>query len=247
MDIDGWRMRKFSRHKYKNMSVIITIIASVGPIILGIVIATLTFPLEVKILAWIFCALISIYVVFNAILKWKKGRKEEEKSDFYYSKMEKMELRESGLPTAYIDGLGEHPELQHFLNNAKKYEKEDKYVEAIEEYEKCLTHPRAQLSHKTAANILTGVCFYNLSQLNESCSFHKEALKLVKAYKDKTEKQEVKAICLGNIGLVYSDLGKPEEALKQYNQALEIFKQIQANREIEMVKKNIEITEREIS
>ena len=50
---------------------------------------------------------------------------------------------------------------------------------------------------------------------------------------------------LGNIGLIYRGLGKPDEALKYLKEALEIFKRIGSQPQIEMTLKNIEIIEEE--
>ncbi|VVB88348.1 Tetratricopeptide repeat protein [uncultured archaeon] len=49
-----------------------------------------------------------------------------------------------------------------------------------------------------------------------------------------------KAARLNNIGSVYRDLGKPEQALEYYQKALEIDEELKDVRNAEIVKKNIE-------
>jgi len=212
---------------------IFKIISAIGSFIIGIYISTLELPIETKIIIWILCALVIVSSIGKEILDWKKERakehkekKDEKVEDYYHREIEEIALRQSGLPAKYIDGLGEHPKLQHFINTAEDYEREHKYNEAIEEYKKCLFHPKAKTSHKVAANILAGNCYYSISKLNEAMNLYKEALKLAKSIKDKVEKQKAKSIALGNIGIIYSDLGKPEEALKYHKEALEIDRKI---------------------
>lgn len=43
----------------------------------------------------------------------------------------------------------------------------------------------------------------------------------------------------GNIGFIYSDLGKPDEVLKHLEEALETFKRLGAQPQIETVLQNI--------
>jgi len=50
---------------------------------------------------------------------------------------------------------------------------------------------------------------------------------------------------MGNIGLVYITLGKSEEAIKYYQEALEIFTHINAQPRIEILLKLIKIIEEE--
>ena len=50
---------------------------------------------------------------------------------------------------------------------------------------------------------------------------------------------------LGNIGLIYITLGKSEEALKYYQEALEIFIDMNAQPRIEILLKLIKIIEKE--
>jgi len=126
----------------------------------------------------------------------------------------------------YIDGLGDHPELQHYLNSAEKLEDENKYNEAIEEYKKCLSHPRATNDNKVAANILMGNCYYNISKLTEAKNNYRQALIISKKVKDKNKRLIGKASCLGNIGLIYSAKGGSDEALKYHKDALKIHRKI---------------------
>jgi tetratricopeptide (TPR) repeat protein len=49
-----------------------------------------------------------------------------------------------------------------------------------------------------------------------------------------------KAIRLNNIGGVYQDWGKPQQALEYYQKALEIFEELQDERSVAIVNGNIE-------
>lgn len=48
------------------------------------------------------------------------------------------------------------------------------------------------------------------------------------------------ANALGNIGLIYKGKGEKEKALKHYENALKIFTEIGAKREIEITERNIQ-------
>jgi len=199
------------------MSLLINIILIAGPIIMGTYIVLITLPQNTKKIGGAVCALICIFGVIRAILEWKKERKkrEEKKADeFYRTKIEKLELIGRGLPNEYINGLGDHPELKHNFNIANNDKKEHNYIGAIEEYKKCLSHPRATNDNKVAANILIGNCYYNISRLTEAENNYRQALFISKKVKDKNKRLIGEAIALGNIGLVYRDKGELDKALK---------------------------------
>ncbi len=155
------------------MSLIFGFIIAAGAVFLGVYLAIVSSPN--KLIIWISCGIIFISCVCKLVInirerkkRKKKEKKDEIKEEYYQIKAERGELVDRGLPMEYIDGLGDHPELQHYLNSAEKLEDENKYNEAIEEYKKCLSHPRATNDNKVAANILIGNCYYNISQLTEA-------------------------------------------------------------------------------
>ena len=57
--------------------------------------------------------------------------------------------------------------------------------------------------------------------------------------------RNINASALGNIGLIYWNLGDPDKALKHLKESLEIFKRIGAQPKIEITLTNINIIEEE--
>ena len=126
-----------------------------------------------------------------------------------------------------IDGLGNNPLLKHNLNKGKKYEKNNKYKDAINEYKKCFSYPGITKPQEIAANILIGNCYYYISNIKEAENQYKSALEISEQLENKEERFQVKSIALGNIGNIYSDKGDLEEALKYLNESLFIAREIE--------------------
>ena len=227
------------------MNLGLNIVLIVGPLVLGTYLSTLNIPIIPKIIIWIICLFICFCGVYKAIKEKKEEEKEAKNKGYYHQLQERQELYARGLPIPYINGLGENPLLEHFFNEGQKYEEKSKFKKAIEEYKKCLSHPKATEENKVAANVFIGNCYHALSGLKEAEKYYKEALKISKRVKDRSERLRGRSAALGNIGLIYQDLGKPEEALKYHKEALEIFKCIGAQPEIKIVLKNINIIEEE--
>ncbi len=213
------------------MSLIFGFIMFAGVAFLGVYLAMVSPPN--KLIIWISYGIIFISGVCKLVIniRERKKRKKKEKKyeineEYYQKKAERSELTDRGLPMEYIDGLGDHPELQHYLNSAEKLEDENKYNVAIEEYKKCLSHPRATNDNKVAANILMGNCYYNISQLTEAENNYRQALIISKKVKDKNERLKGKASGLGNIGIIYKTKGELDEALKCHKDALKIHREI---------------------
>ena len=213
------------------MSLIFGFIMAAGAVFLGVYLAIVSSPN--KLIIWISCGIIFISGVCKLVInirerkkRKKKEKKDETKEEYYQIKAERRELVDRDLPMEYIDGLGDHPELRHYLNSAEKLEDANKYNEAIEEYKKCLSHPRATNDNKVAANILMGNCYYNISQLTEAENNYRQALIISKKVKDKNERLKGKASGLGNIGLIYRDKGELDKALKYLEDALKINREI---------------------
>lgn len=101
--------------------------------------------------------------------------------------LEKRELRDKGFSIPYIDGLGENPLLKHFFKSGRKYQDELKFKEAVKEFKNCLSHPSATEDNKVAANILIGICYQELYELDESEKHYKEALKISSGVKEEGE------------------------------------------------------------
>ena len=95
-----------------------------------------------------------------------------------------------------------------------------------------------------ATHILIGNCCYKLSKLKEAKDHYKNALKISRKISDKDERLKGKSSALGNIGLIYKDLGKPDEALKYLKKSLDIFKRFGAMSQVKITLKNIEIIQK---
>jgi tetratricopeptide (TPR) repeat protein len=152
--------------------------------------------------------------------------KEKKTNEYYQNLLERQELRMRGHPINYINGLGENPLLKHHFEKGQDLSKESRFKQAINEFKKCLSHPKATKSNEVAAHILIGNCYYSLSMITKAKSHYIEALNLSGKVNDKDESLRGKSTALGNIGLIYSDLGKPDEALKYHQDALAIDRKI---------------------
>ncbi len=209
------------------MTTWLRILLIAGPLPLGIYLSTVeAIPAEGKIVAWIVCGLICISGVILTLKEEADKRKQSKETTYGLYLAQRGELRDSGLPTAYVNGLGENPLLEHSFNEGRKHENESRFKEAIKEYQKCLDHPKATCENRVAANILIGNCYYSLSRLKEAEKHYREGWRLSKRVKDKKEKLQGRSAAVGNIGLIYSDLGKPDEALNYLKEALEIHRKI---------------------
>ena len=79
-------------------------------------------------------------------------------------------------------------------------------------------------TNKVSTNILIGNCRYDLYNLKEATKYYTEALKISEIIKNENESLKGKLSALNNIGVVYIVLEKTDEALKYFNDALEINK-----------------------
>jgi len=208
------------------MDILLDIVLIVGPLVVGTSLSTLNMPVMLNVTVWSACVFITICGVYRVKKGWEERKQDTREKEYLSHLLERQELRAKGLPEPYIDGLGENPLLKEQFNAGRKYEKESKLKEAIEEFKKCLLHPKATETNRVAANILIGNCYYRLSKLKEAEARYQEALKIAKKVKDEGERLKGKSTALGNIGLIYAGLGKPEEALRHHNEALEIDRKI---------------------
>ncbi|HDK26138.1 MAG TPA: tetratricopeptide repeat protein [Candidatus Atribacteria bacterium] len=205
------------------MDSLINLISIAGPLIFAVYLFVLkNIPTGMKIGLWIFCALILIFDLY-LIIKDKKNKEEKSKREKLYNRLyERQELFDRNLPGTVTEALKKNPLLEKSFLSGKKYENEYKFEEAIKVYKKCLNDLSIPEEDKIAFNILIGNCYFFLSKLNEAGKHFKEALNILKRAENKMEKLPAKSTALGNIGNIYHNLGKPDEALGCYKQALEI-------------------------
>ena len=191
----------------------------------------------------IICGLAAAFALKKIITGLFFKPRETKSEEYYHDLQEKNEVRSQlsnkKYPEAYkgffsnprnievyLNGIGENSNLKHPFIAGQQYEKEHSFEEAINEFKKCLFHPKATRSNRVAANILIGNCYYWLSELKEAEKYYKEALDISKKVKDKNEKLQGIASALNNISLIYRDLGKPNKALKYLKEALGIHRKI---------------------
>ena len=205
------------------MNSLINFISIAGPLIFAACIFALkNITMEMKIGLWIICALIVIFDLY-LIIKDKKNKEEKSKREELYNRLyQRQELFDRNLPGTVTDTLERDPLLKNSFLSGQKYEKEYKFEEAIKAYEKCLHDLSIPEEDKIGFNILIGNCYYFLSKLNQAEKHFKESLNILKRVENKIAKLPAKSAALGNIGNIYHNLGKPDEALEYYQQALEI-------------------------
>lgn len=122
----------------------------------------------------------------------------------------------------YFDGLNEAaPEIRDPFDDGRKLQKENKYAEAINQYEACF-QTETSASQRAALHILIGNCFFSLSELEEAEGHYRQAETAAKEADDK----EGLASALGNIGLIYQTRGELDKALEYHQQSLKINEEI---------------------
>jgi len=205
---------------------ILKIVLVVGPLLAAIYFWAKPSSVPTKIIVSIICIPALIAGVWLPVKETAERKEQDEASRYDRELLERQELRGQGFPTAYIDGLGENPLLKHHFNEGQRYEKEYKFEEAIEEFNKCLSHPGATEENRVAANILIGNCYYAQSRFKEAEEHYRGALDISKRVKDKSEALRGRAVALGNIGVVLHQKGHLEGALEYYRKALKIHEKI---------------------
>jgi len=205
------------------MNSLINFISIAGPLIFAACLFALkNIATEMKIGLWIICALILVFDLY-LIIKDKKNKEEKSKREELYNRLyERQELFDRNLPGTVTDVLERNPLLEKSFRSGQKYEKEYKFEEAIKVYEKCLHDLSIPEEDKIGFNILIGNCYFFLSKLNQAEKHFKESLNILKRAENKMAKLPSKSTALGSIGNIYHNLGKPDEALEYYQQALEI-------------------------
>jgi len=209
------------------MNSLLNFISIVAPIIFAACLFKLkNITMEMKIWLWAVCALIIIFDAYLIIKDKKAKEKKSKREDLYNRLYERQELFNRNLPRTLIDTLERNPLLVDSFQTGQRYEKEYKFKEAIESYRECLNNASVTEGDRLALNILIGNCYYFLSELKEAEKHFRESLNIFKRVENKIARLPAKSVALGNIGNIYHNLGKPDEALEYYQQALEINKKL---------------------
>lgn len=131
--------------------------------------------------------------------------------------------------TWFVDGVpySDDVEVVKCLTNVVKFVNEGRNLEAVEEIEKSRVLTMAP-KERMIFSTIAGNCYYILGKLSEAEEYYKDTLKIPerKALQEIYKEDIIlaRAATLGNIGLIYSNLGDRAEALKYLKEALEIFK-----------------------
>jgi len=209
------------------MNSLLNFISIVAPIIFTAFLFKLkNITMEMKIWLWAVCALIIIFDAYLIIKDKKTKEKKSKREDLYNRLYERQGLFNRNLPRALIDTLERNPLLVDSFQTGQRYEKEYKFEEAIKAYRECLNNASVTEGDRLALNILIGNCYYFLSKLKDAEKHFRESLNIFKRAENKIARLPAKSVALGNIGNIYHNLGKPDEALEYYQQALEINKKL---------------------
>ena len=142
--------------------------------------------------------------------------------------IDKWKESQSKLPmmASYINGLLDEiymkPDKENILAKSFQYLGAYQYSKAIEQFRKCLSIEGIAESEKLALQIEIGICFWSQSKLIEAHGTFKEGLEIARAI----DNRDGISICLGNIGLIYSDKGDLDSALKYLQEALKIHQEV---------------------
>ena len=209
------------------MDLLLNTISLIGPVILaGFIYSLKNISMEIKMILWIVCAAIVIFDLY-LIIKDKKMKREKIKRESLYNRLyEKQELIERDLPGVLLDIIKRNITLNPLFVKGRKQEEQYRLSEAVETFKQCLNQSGLSELDEVTLYILIGNGCYFLSQPNVAEKYFREALNHLK----KIENEEIKALAtshiLGNIGNIYLHLGKPDEALDYYKQALELHRKL---------------------
>ena len=122
-------------------------------------------------------------------------------------------------PFAYAQS---HKLSDECWNKAEELQKQGKYPDAAEMYEKFVEAEKASPSPRVEgfapALISTGYCYYLIGQYDKAIKNYKKAL----AIAEKLGREDGISLCLNNIGMIYHSLGQYDKAIEHYEKFLDI-------------------------
>lgn len=197
------------------LELIINVFLMIAPIVLGVILSIVKNLTNATIvIVWAICLAICFLGLIKEIKRRKKEQTAFKKQEYYLQSQERMELFSCGLPPSYVDSLGENPLAKHSYILGQSYEKESNFLEAISEYQKCLSHPNLLPEDEIAFHILIGKSYLNINILDEAEKSFRTALKITSKSSDKKEIQKGKAVALNNLAYIYRRKRKLYSSLK---------------------------------
>ena len=142
--------------------------------------------------------------------------------------MQQQLEREAGPgPHYWLDGIpkSDDTKLKEYTLKALEYASEENHPAAIEQLEEALKECTIGPTEKMSLLLNLGNECYHLSQNNEALSNYQAVLELVDRVPE-NDALEGKAAALGNIGLIHSDKGGLDQALKYHKDGLKILRDI---------------------
>jgi len=121
--------------------------------------------------------------------------------------------------------------------------KDEKHEDAIKEFENILRICIISPTEKMSILLNLGNAYYSLSQNDKALENYNASLMMTEKV-DKKDVLEGKASDLGNIGLIYSDKGDLDNALKYLRKALEVLERFNLIYGKEIIKNEINFIER---
>ena len=144
-----------------------------------------------------------------------------------YVMQQQLEREAGSGPHYWLDGIpkSDDTKLKKYTLKALECASVENHPGAIEQLEKALKECTVGPTEKMSLLLNLGNEYYGLSQNKEASKNYQAMLELADRVTEK-EALEGKANALGNIGLIYSDRGNLDQALKYHKGALKIHREI---------------------
>ena len=223
-----------------DISIVIRILSIVIGIILSVYISVIK-KLSIKRKIYIVLAtalLIGISVADNIIernnsIRIKEISDSEIKANNYYrQREERKDLKTEGFAEQYVLSLGSSPIAQHHFNNADKYEKENNYREAINEYLECIINPLSKPNLETIGYIYIGNCYVKLFLLSDAQEAYRSAWEISNNIENNKDRLKIEALLRFNESTVYIQLDNLNKALANLKKAIKYHRNVKDEKAI---------------
>lgn len=147
---------------------------------------------------------------------------------YFYILQAQLQTKPEGA-TYWLDGIpkSDDKELKERTIKALSYARSNNFSAAIDEYENILRVCTVSPTERLSVLLNLGNSYYALSQYDNALKNYKTILDLSQNQKvSERSALEGKAAAFCNIGIIYRDKGKLDDALKYHEEALEIHREI---------------------